>query len=85
MIDPTIMIFAGGVICTGLAAFGGYIQGRNAARIESDKFWAMQKEVKAKSVQPRHEAGSKSAYKGHETRKRRKQVAIIVNITECNL
>ena len=86
MIDPTIIIFTGGVLCTALAAFGGYIQGRNVARMESDNFWAMQKAVKAKSVQPRQEARSESAKKGHKTRKRiEKRVAVMLTGTECDL
>ena len=84
MIDPTIIIFTGGVLCTALAAFGGYIQGRNVARMESDNFWAMQQKIKAKDAKAKFEKASKNAKKGWETRRRRAELTALISELECN-
>lgn len=82
--DPFVIVFIGGVVCTILGTGGGYRWGRNDARIESNKFWTMQNEIKAKNVQDRYEKKLKECEKGWGTRRRR-EVATIVTGTETDL
>ena len=83
--DPTTLLIILCIIAyTVLIGLAGYFFGRDAAKMASDSFWAMQQKIKAKDAAEKFEKASKAAYKGHETRNRRKHVAVMITGTECN-
>jgi len=84
--DPTTLLIMVCIIAyTVLIGMAGYFFGRDDARIESDRFWAMQRLLKARSEPARYKRRSEAAKKGHRTRKRiDKRVAVLITGTECN-
>lgn len=84
--DPTtlliILCIIAYTVCIGLA---GYFFGRDAARIENDKWWAMHRLHEDKAIVARQKRRFDAGIKGHETRKRiAGRMTDTVTGTECN-
>ena len=75
MIDPTIMIFTSGVLCTALGAaamyFPAYAYGYKVADAKGDKFWAMQQKIKSQNAKEKREKKLRECKKGWQTRRER--------------
>lgn len=85
--DPTTLII---IICiiayTVLMGMAGYFIGRDASRLDSDKWWDRHDEHLKELAEARHDRAVEGGFKGHETRKRRDgRVVDRLTGTECDL
>ena len=83
--DPTTLLIILCIIAyTVLIGLACYFVGQDAAKIKSDNWWAKHDKRLKALEDARHDRAVEGGYKGHETRNRRKQVAVMITGTECN-